>query len=195
MSEPDRERDRPERSPLSPWFQLPPEHPLQGLALEQDALLRLAERLERTLQRLDARPAEQPEHLLDVLCLVHYLGRAEPHRRKKEEALLPELEQAGEPELASRVRERELRLAALRERVRRLAAEQDPLPAAARREQLLRAGRELAARTRLQVAAERGDLFPRALACLDPAAWARVTARCLELGTCLARIELRRAPT
>ncbi len=176
-----------------PWFRLPPEHPLQVLVLEQEELLRLADRLAAVDAQLQERPTDQPEHLLDLLCLVHYLGRAEPHRRKKLEALLPELEAAGAQLLASRVRESEQWLASAREDLRRLAAEQDPMPREARRATVHRMTRALVAGLREQITFEQEEVFPRALARLDRDAWERIAFKAAGIGSCLGRLEPRAA--
>lgn len=106
---------------------LPEGHVLRELIEEHEGLLELLRRLEVCNDTLQSAPrSRRDDALLDLVVLVHALRQTEGHRRREEELVFPELAAAG-VRWPSEVLEREhARIAALVERLRRLAVAETP---------------------------------------------------------------------
>jgi hemerythrin-like domain-containing protein len=148
---------------------LPPEHLLGLQQHEHDALRTLLTMLEDTARSLEDCPDEVHESLLDALCLVHYLGRAENHHLREERVLFPALAARGvEAALLDGLRAQHQELWELQRRLRERASDElahrDPSGVAT-------LARRLVTRMRAHLQLEDRVLFPLALESIPEATW------------------------
>lgn len=176
---------------MSDLSHLPQGHLIGLQHSEHDALRRLVDRLEVIAGALQGAGDQREEYLLDLLCLVHYMGRAENHHLREERVLFPALAENGvDRALLERLEQQHQLLWRLQGRLRHLAGDRHGLRERARFEALTATCTELVARTRAHLSLEDEVLFPLALEVLSPEAWGELHERGRELSAC--SLELRR---
>jgi hemerythrin-like domain-containing protein len=153
---------------------LPHDHLLHSLLVEHVLILTLVDRLERVCEALeqDEAGAAAEERLVDLLCLVHYLNRAESHDHREEVVLFPAMALRGVEQETSDVVLQHRKVSALKERLRSLASPSLNETWRPDLERVTETARELISAIRQHIEFEEDVLFPLALdAIVDDETW------------------------
>lgn len=156
---------------------LPKEHLLRSLLEEHVTILVLVDRLEQISDALAGGGfrAGTEERLVDLLCLVHYLNRAESHDEREEKVLFPALALRGVDAEPADVLKEHRKVAELKERLRGLVTPSMNEPWRPDLEQVAAVARDLCAAIRRHVEFEEDVLFPLALEAIsDDETWAEL---------------------
>lgn len=157
---------------------LPDDHFLRSLLDEHATILTLVDRLENVCDRLSTNDVEGlEEHLVDLLCLVHYLNRAESHDQREERVLFPALALRGVNAEPADVLEQHQKVATLKEQLRERITPSLDQPWRPDLEAVTRIGRNLCTVIRSHIEFEETVLFPLALESItEEDAWAELAA-------------------
>lgn len=153
---------------------LPEDHLLRSLLDEHVTILTLVDRLDEVCDRLAAGATDGlEEHLVDLLCLVHYLNRAESHDEREERVLFPALALRGVDKEPADVLEEHRTVSTLKEQLRNLVSPSLDEAWRPDLEQVTTTGRGLSAAIRKHIEFEEDVLFPLALDTItDDETWA-----------------------
>jgi uncharacterized protein len=156
---------------------LPKDHLLRSLLDEHVRILILVDRLEQVSEALAEggfRPGTE-ERLVDLLCLVHYLNRAESHDQREEQVLFPALALRGVSAEPADILKEHRKVAELKARLRSLVSPSVDEPWRPDLERVSAFASELCTVIRQHIEFEEDVLFPLALeAITDDETWAEL---------------------
>ncbi len=156
---------------------LPPDHLLRSLLDEHIAILVLVDRLEQLSEALreGGFRSGTEERLVDLLCLVHYLNRAESHDQREEQVLFPALALRGVDAEPSDILKEHRKVTELKERLRCLVSPSVDEPWRPDLGRVSSVALELCTAIRKHIEFEEDVLFPLALEAIsDDETWAEL---------------------